>query len=140
MDRRDALKRICEKYGVTSLYVFGSRADEVYSWLEGEPVELAAGLSDVDAGAKAAPGVQWSVDDKVHLALDLEDLFGCSRVDLVALDQANPFLAEEVIRGNRLYARDEVEADEYDLFVLRRAGDLAPLELEWMSDVLGMSL
>ena len=29
-----------------------------------------------------------------------------------------------------MYARDEHAADEYDLYVLRRAGDLIPLERE----------
>ena len=46
------------------------------------------------------------------------------------------FVAAEVIRGERLFARDEVEADEYDLYVLRRAGDQAPLERERMALVM----
>lgn len=140
MERRAALEQICRKFNVAILYAFGSRADEVWEWLEGKIAALAPGPSDVDVGVKAVPGVKWLVEDKVHLALDLEDLFGCSRVDLVVLDGANPFLADEIIHGNRLYARDEYEADEYDLFVLRRAGDLAPLEREWMSHILRMSL
>jgi len=140
MERRAALEQICQKFNVAILYVFGSRADEVWNWLAGNIAELPPGPSDVDVGVKAVPGVKWLVEDKVHLALDLEDLFGCSRVDLVVLDGANPFLADEIIRGNRLYARDEYQADEYDLFVLRRAGDLAPLEREWMSHILRMSL
>jgi hypothetical protein len=36
-----------------------------------------------------------------------------------------------------LYARDEDDADEYDLYVLRRAGDLAPLERERIALILG---
>lgn len=59
------------------------------------------------------------------------------RVDLVCLPEADPFLAANVIRGERLYARDEYEADEYDLYVLRRAGDLIPLGRERMALVLG---
>jgi len=42
-----------------------------------------------------------------------------------------------VIRGERLFAHDESVADEYDLYVLRRAGDLIPLERERMTLVLG---
>ncbi|MEJ2560682.1 MAG: hypothetical protein P8186_31555, partial [Anaerolineae bacterium] len=67
----------------------------------------------------------------------LEDLFAVGRVDLIFLPEADPFLAANVIRGERLYARDEYEADEYDLYVLRRAGDLIPLERERMALVLG---
>jgi hypothetical protein len=49
---------------------------------------------------------------------------------------ADPFLAAEIVRGERLYARDACEADEYDLYVLRRAGDLAPFERERMALIL----
>jgi hypothetical protein len=72
----------------------------------------------------------------VELALALEDWLGVNRVDLVVLNSADPFLAEEIIRGERLYAQDEYEADEYDLYVLRRAGDQAPLEREWLRQIL----
>ena len=140
VERGVALKEICQKFNVAILYVFGSRADEVYGWLDGAIAELTPGPSDVDVGVKAMPGVQWSFHDKVLLSIALEDLLGCSRVDVVALDTANPFLADEIVRGNRLYARDEYEADEYDLYVLRRAGDLAPLEREWMAQILDISL
>ena len=74
---------------------------------------------------------------KVQLAQALEDLFESSRVDLVVLPEADSFLAAEVIRGERLFVDDEDQADEYDLYVLRRAGDLLPLERERMALVLG---
>jgi hypothetical protein len=44
------------------------------------------------------------------------------------LEQADPFLAVNIIRGERLFCSDEYEADQYELYVLRRAGDLAPFE------------
>ena len=73
------------------------------------------------------------------MALALEELFGCKRVDLVSLSETDPFLAAEVIRGEQLFSHNEHEADEYELYVLRRAGDLAPLERERMALVLGES-
>lgn len=79
----------------------------------------------------------WSVAEKVRVAVALEDLLRCPRVDLVMLDEADAFLAADVIRGERLFTRDEHAADEYDLFVLRRAGDLAPMERDRMALVLG---
>ena len=60
----------------------------------------------------------------------LEDLFDVGRVDLVVLPEADPFLAVNVIRGERLFADNAYLADEYDLYVLRRAADLLPLERE----------
>lgn len=125
-----ALRRLCECLDVALVYAFGSRANEAFEWARGRRMALATGGSDVDIGVRARPGVIWTVSEKVRLAQALEDLFGCARVDLVVLGEGDPFLAAEIIRGERLYAEDPLQADEYDLYVLRRAGDLAPLEHE----------
>jgi len=140
MNRRQAaLKEMCEQFGIAILYAFGSQAENVRQWVEGEMDRLSDGPADVDIGAKGIPGVRWSVRKKVDLAGAMEVLFGCSRVDLVFLQETDPFLAAEIIRGERLFARDEYEADEYDLYVLRRAGDFVPLEQERMAMILGES-
>jgi hypothetical protein len=69
----------------------------------------------------------------VQLAADLENLLEVQRVDLVILSEADPFLCANVVRGERIFCRDPHSADEYELYVLRRAGDLAPLEHERLS-------
>lgn len=74
---------------------------------------------------------------KVGLAVALEDLFNCARVDLVVLPEVDPFVAADVICGELLVTRDQYEADEYELYVLRRAGDLIPLERERQELILG---
>ena len=136
-DPRTALAATCRKYQLDVLYIFGSRAREVKAWLDGAGPALPAGPSDVDMGAKPHQGVSLPPFDKVRLALALEDLLGVSRVDLVILPDADPFLAANIIRGERIFADDEYLADEYDLYILRRAGDLAPLERERMALILG---
>lgn len=135
--RRDALAHICQAFHIAILYVFGSRAGEALAWLEEEQPTFKPGTADLDVGVKPIPGAAPSVEEKVRLAIALEDLFDVGRVDLVCLPEADPFLVANVIRGERLYARDEYEADEYDLYILRRAGDLIPLERERMALVLG---
>jgi predicted nucleotidyltransferase len=136
-DRAESLARLCKEFRVDILYVFGSRASEVKEWLVGDRLNLPPDLADVDVGVKTAREVRLSVRDKVRMAMALEDLLGVTRVDLVCFSDADPFLAANIVRGERLYARDTYEADEYDLYVLRRAGDLAPLERERMALILG---
>lgn len=128
--RQKELAQIARQHGVAILYTFGSRAKETLAWMEGVQETLASGPSDIDVGVKALPGVTWDITQKVALTLALEDFLGVMRVDLTVLDTADPFLAANVVRGERLYAQDEYLADEYDLYVLRRAGDLIPLEEE----------
>jgi predicted nucleotidyltransferase len=135
--RAEFLARLCQKYEIDALYAFGSRASDVKAWLENKHPVLPPSPSDVDIGINPTSGERFSVRKKVQLALALEDILDVQRVDLVSLQDADPFLAANVIRGERLYARDSRQADEYELYVLRRAGDLAPLERERLALILG---
>jgi predicted nucleotidyltransferase len=128
-ERKETIKTLCEEFGIAILYAFGSRSKEIIQFLSGES-DLSYNDSDVDIGVKPHPGKRLPVEDKVRLALRLEETLGVKRVDLVLLPEADPFLSAEIIRGEKLFARDEIEADEYELYILRRAGDQIPLERE----------
>ncbi len=136
-ERQIALNQLCERFGVDILYVFGSRSSEVKAWLNVDSQVIGDSISDVDIGVKPLTSVRFGIDEKVSLAQALENLLGVGRVDLVSLYEADPFVAANIIRGERLFARDAYRADEYDLYVLRRAGDLIPLERERMALILG---
>lgn len=135
-DRLTRLASLCQSYDLQILYAFGSRGREAWEWVQGKRESLSRGPSDLDVGVKPQPGADFPVRRKVELALALEDLFGVSRVDLVFLPEADPFLAANIIRGERLYAGDSHGADEYDLYILRRAGDCAHLERERLALIL----
>jgi predicted nucleotidyltransferase len=135
-ERTILLSQLCQRYSIDILYAFGSRANEAKEWFDGQRDAFTQSSSDVDIGVKPVPGAAFDVHSKVRLALALEDLMGVSRVDLLSLTDADPFLAANIIRGERLYARDSYLADEYELYILRRAGDLAPLERERMALIL----
>ena len=128
--RKENLVRLCEDYGIQLLYVFGSRAKEALEVLDGRRDGFSASSSDLDVGVKPVNARRLTVRDKASITVQLEELWGVSRVDLVVLPEADPFLAANIIRGERLYCADGHFADEYELYILRRAGDLAPLERE----------
>jgi predicted nucleotidyltransferase len=129
-NRKETIEKICKDFGIDILYVFGSRSKEVADLVSGEALTLSQGLSDVDIGVKLIDGKKLTVKEKTLLSILLEDLFGATKVDLVFLSDTDPFLAANIIRGERLYAKDEDAADEHDLYIMRRAGDLVPLERE----------
>lgn len=58
------------------------------------------------------------------------------RVDLVVIPEADPFLAAEVIRGELLYCSDPDDQAENELYILRRAGDLAHYKRERIQSIL----
>jgi len=133
MSLEKELARLCEQYALDSLYAFGSRGQVAARAIQMD-TPMPASESDLDIGA--LPRNVLSVNQKVELALTLESFFKVGRVDLVTLPEADPFLAANIIRGERLYAYDAYQSDEYELYILRRAGDLAPLERERMALIL----
>lgn len=132
--RLQRIKQVCRKFQVKALYAFGSRSMEVFQFIQGDAPQIKPTESDLDIGALTHRTL--SVDEKVSLTLRLEELFNVSRVDLVILQEADAFLVANIIRGERLYEEDSYLADEYELFVLRRAGDLAELERARMAMIL----
>ena len=136
--RRAALEAICREHSVAILYSFGSRAKELLAWLNDPEAILAPGPSDVDLGIKPLPATEFNWKTEVALEQALQDLLGVERIDLVNLDNVNPFLAAEVVHGERLYAKSEYAADNFDLYILRQEGDLAFLEDERARLLLGI--
>lgn len=133
------LEELCKQHNVEIMYAFGSRCRELKGYVFGEgPIEKTS-LSDADIGVEISGSRRMSVKSKVELMIELEDFFDVNRVDLVDLADADPFVAANVIRGERLYAEDTYRADEYDLYVLRRAGDLAHFERERLRLIFGES-
>lgn len=124
------LEEICRRYHIDMMYAFGSQCLELKDYIDGRPPLGSTSPSDADIGVRISEGCPISVRDKVNLTIELEDLFNKGRVDFVVLSEADPFLAANIIRGERLYAKDEYAADEYELYILRRAGDMAYLERE----------
>ncbi len=127
-DRQENLKQLAQRFSLDIIYAFGSHGKDAAAWVEGKISDLTfrAG-SDLDIGVKPAKGVRLDHRKKVHLSMLLEDLFSAPRVDLVVIPEVDPFLAANIIRGERLYARDEHLACEYELYILRKAGDTAPI-------------
>ena len=127
---KNSLEAIARRYKLEEMYAFGSRAKEVTAHVRNEETVVAQPESDVDIGVRTKPGVALGPSERVKLTLEIEDLLGVSGVDLVILQEAEPFLAVEIIRGELLYAEDLNQQSRYELYLLRRAGDLHPFKKE----------
>lgn len=136
-DLQQELRGLAGRESLTTVYAFGSRAAELVETSQAGRPSLAPSDSDLDIAVVAKPGRRLTIQDKVRITQAIEDLVGISRVDLVVLPEADPFLAANIVRGERLFAADSDVADEYELYILRRAGDLAPLERERQALILG---
>ncbi|MDT8370080.1 MAG: nucleotidyltransferase domain-containing protein [Longimicrobiales bacterium] len=139
MNVHDALETIAGRHGLQDVYVFGSRALEVTARVrEGVEAVPAPGTatSDLDVAVQPLPGRKLGARDRVRLADALETLFGVPRVDLVVLSEASPSLAVDVVRGELLYSSDPLAQARHELYILRRAADLAPYRRERVRAIL----
>ena len=130
MTPASALRAVAGQFGIDALYGFGSRAAEAWSFVDGRGAFDPAHPSDLDLAALPAIGQRWDAVDRVALVDALEQVFAARRVDLVVLPEAPALLALAAVSGELLYVRDRHREAEYQLYVLRRAGDLAPFERE----------
>lgn len=130
------LESLARQYGLADVYVFGSRASEIAARARDEQVPASRSDADVDIGVRPLPGQPLSARDRATLTVELEDLLAVRRVDLVVLPEADPFLALDAIRGELLFCADPDAQAEHELYVLRRAGDLAPFARERWEQVL----
>ena len=53
--------------------------------------------------------------------------------------RAGAFPASDIIRGERVFCREATETDRFELYVLRRAGDLLPFERQRQALLLSTS-
>lgn len=120
------IKRLAGRYNLQLIYAFGSRAKEAFDLTHGKKAALQASSSDIDIGLKS--GRPLSVEEKVKIAVFFEDLFGVPRVDVVMLPEAPVMLALEIVQGELLFAEDDQYEAEYQLYIMRRAAELAPFE------------
>jgi predicted nucleotidyltransferase len=101
---------------ILAVYLFGSRGRR-------EETEQ----SDVDVG------VLFRREESLREVLLLEDALERRLglpVDLVDAGKASAFLALDILRGERVFCAEPDRCDEFELYVMRRAGDLAPFERE----------
>ena len=124
------LSEIARKHSLADIYAFGSRAREIVAMMKKGKILKHASSSDVDIGIRPKQSSRLSPRDLANVALELEDLFGVNRVDLVLLPGAEPFLALDIIKGELLYTANPLDQAHFELFVLRRAGDLLPFKKE----------
>jgi len=122
---KKAIRELAEQYRVFCFYSFGSRGKEVLELVKGERESPERSASDIDIGVHYRKGYRPELNDTIHLMQALEDIFKVTRVDLVDITRAPCALALEIVQGELIYCSDEIKQAEYELYVLRCAGDQA---------------
>lgn len=133
---RQRLDEICRDFSLLAVYLFGSRADDGLAVLEGRTLDREG--SDLDVGVVFRER-EVPVDRLGPLQVELEEAFDPLRVDLVPLQRVDALFQFEALDGHRVAAPDEVAADYYELYVMRRAAELLPIERRLEEEEFGVS-
>ena len=123
---KEQIRDIAARYGLQIIYAFGSRGREALDLVEARIKHFSSAPSDLDIGVK--PGRSLTVQEKVEIAIFIEDLFEVNKVDLIVLPEAPVSVAFEIVTGEILYMDDPVHEAEYQLYIMRLAADLLPYE------------
>jgi predicted nucleotidyltransferase len=118
------LNKIFEKYEVMTAYLFGSQRESGLKFFKGQKIKIEK-TSDLDFGLllKASPRDMYKFYGNLYY--DLSAIFEPFSIDIVFLHEVDSLFKYEIIKGCRIYEKDEKFADEYEEAVMKYASDLS---------------
>jgi predicted nucleotidyltransferase len=131
----DAVRSLAEAYGLSVIYLFGSQAETGSRYLEDKSV-LPDASSDLDVAiAFEAPPVD-AIDAYGILFKEISEIFDPFSIDLIFMHEVNPLLQYEIIKGLRIFAKDEFSADEFEERIMKMAEDLSFKKKSFDKDIM----
>ena len=128
--KRNELEQLCLRHGLALVYLFGSQAERGARLFAGEANGPSDALADLDVGVVTLdPLPPPSERAQFYAALfnDLEDLVKPFPLDLVLLEENHSVFQLEALKGICLYQASEERREAYEMDILRRAADFAPV-------------
>src|SRR3972149_1980822 len=117
------VEEISARFGILTIYLFGSQAEEGRRYLNGEDVTPNP-FSDLDVSvAFKTPPVEI-IKTYGELYIEISDIFDPFNIDLIFLHEVSSLFQYEIIKGIRIYAQDINQADVFEESIMKKAGDL----------------
>ena len=121
--KEETIKIIVEEFGIILIYLFGSQAENGKRYLDGKEVSSDP-FSDLDVAIVFEQPPAETIKIYGRLYKEISELFDPFNVDLLFMQEVNCLFQYEIIRGVRIYERDESTADEFEETIMKRAEDL----------------
>lgn len=118
--------RICSKYNIGLVYLFGSQKENALKILKGEKIKIDDPLADIDVGIVFATSIEHILERYrlyADIYNDLEELFKPYQLDLVFLQECHSVFQVEALKGICVYSVSEDFKDSYEMMILRRSAD-----------------
>lgn len=117
------IQTIAERYGIILIYLFGSLANEGKKYLKGVDVKPDTS-SDLDIAIAFETPPEETMKIYGTLFKEFSKVFDPFNIDLVFMHELNVLFQYEIIKGERIYEKDEFSADEFEEKIMKRAEDL----------------
>ncbi|MEK6682076.1 MAG: nucleotidyltransferase domain-containing protein [Nitrospirota bacterium] len=114
---------IAERFGCILIYLFGSQAGKGKGFLEGEDAAPDP-FSDLDVAVAFENPPTEAMKIYGEMYKEISMLFEPFNIDLVFMHEMSALFQYEIIKGIRIYEKDEHVADEFEEEVMKRAEDM----------------
>ncbi len=119
----ERIRKICEKFGISLCYLFGSQAGKGLALLEGREVDVTDPESDIDFAVLFKNIPDNPLKTYARLSMELQDTVSPFRADLLFLHEVDHLIQLEAIRGICVYSESDAIREEYEDRVLMFASD-----------------
>jgi predicted nucleotidyltransferase len=122
--KNDDIRALADKHHILLIYLFGSQADRGKTYLEGENT-MPDAASDLDVAVVFDTPPTDSIKIYGMLYREFSQIFDPFTIDLLFMHEVNSLFKYEIIKGLRIYERDESYADNYEEHIMKVAEDLS---------------
>jgi predicted nucleotidyltransferase len=120
---KSSVQDLARKFDCVLIYLFGSQAEKGKRYLEGEEISLDP-YSDLDVAVAFRNLSTGTIKIYGEIYKEISEIFGPFNIDLIFIQEMSPLFQYEIIKGVRIYERDERIAEEFEEGVMKRAEDL----------------
>lgn len=115
---------IAQEFDCIIIYFLGSQADKGRRYLEGEAV-MPDAFSDLDVAVAFSKPPTEPIEIYGDMYKKLSKILDPFNIDLVFMHEVSTLFKYEIIKGVRIYEKDEFLADEFEEGIMKQAEDLA---------------
>jgi predicted nucleotidyltransferase len=117
------LEKICQKYGISLCYLFGSQQQVGTALLEGKDVAHYDHESDIDFAVLFHSPPANSLESYAALSLELQELVSPFKADLLFLHEVDHLIQLEAIKGINAFCENEAYREAYEEKIMMFASD-----------------
>jgi uncharacterized protein len=121
--KENDIRDFAQRHNILIIYLFGSQAAKGGKYLKAETV-LPYDFSDLDVAIFFETPPAESMITYGLLYKEISEIFDPFVLDLVFMHEVSALFQYEIIKGLRIYAKDESYADDLEERIMKIGGDL----------------